>query len=82
MATIMAGESRGWGGGIKKERKKEKNKNHKRDGGVQRFILYLTSCAMKRSFVLRFRGRDPSEAAAHRQKRGGCLQLDSTLVQE
>lgn len=23
--------------------------------------------------MLRFRGRDPSEAAAHRQKRGGCL---------
>lgn len=31
-------------------------------------------------FVLCFRGRDPSEAAAHRQEGGGFLQLTDTLV--
>lgn len=40
----------------------------------------LFTCALFGLFVLCFRGRDPSEAAAHRQEGGGCFQLSSYRV--
>lgn len=40
----------------------------------------LQKMSYMRLFVLCFRSRDPSEAAAHRQEGGGCFQLSSYRV--
>lgn len=63
--------------------KNKSNNNHTRFHKKTRVRFQLRNSAnVQCGLVLCFRGRHPSEAAAHRQKRGGCLQLDSTSVQE
>lgn len=77
MATIMAGGE---------QKKKKENMKKIMNINISKFYVWCRISEVvirsKKNCVCAvcFRGRDPTEAAAHRQEGGGCFQLSSYRV--